>query len=55
MGTVPSPAQMHDVGQYRLRQASLMMDELAGHHRDERNSDEVSGLSRQTANQVVGC
>lgn len=44
---------MRDVGQRGPRQTTLAVNELAGEHGDEHDADEVSGASRQTADQIV--
>ena len=40
---VPAPAQLHDVGQRGTGETPLMVDELAGKHSDEYNTEKVRG------------
>ncbi len=58
MRAVPAPAQMHHIGPRSTCEAALMLDELAGEHRDEHDADKISRARRQIRDQVVdgtGC
>jgi hypothetical protein len=53
MRAVPTPSQMQHVRPGRTCEAALVVDELAGEHRHQHDSDKVSRARGQTCNQVV--